>query len=525
MRCWKRGATMIVKFHARGRGGGSGPVDYLLGKDRQREGACVLQGKAEEVRELIDASPYAKKYTSGVLSFAEADLPAGQSDRLMASFERVLMPGLDKDQYSILWVEHRDKGRLELNFLIPNTELLTGKRLQPYYDRADRPRIDAWQTTVNARLGLHDPNAPENRRTLVTPNTLPKTKQEAAEAITDGLVRLCVAGELKTRQDVIKALTVSGFDVVRTTKTSISIADPEGGRNLRLRGAIYEQSFENGDGLQAEIERAGEQYRAAAESRVRQARGVCQRGTELKRAENQRRHRRPEPGTERSPEVPQQRYGRGHAVTPGERDAASNAPVAVGAYDLAATGRDVRGHSVASELEDSVESGRHRGAERHAGETEREDVGRGIPGGEGRALPDTAQRHGSGHELDGREAPGGEAGEGVNQDDRAGNPVAERVRAATAGLLAKAGRVGECLRGIAEDVWSYATGQREAERSGVELESAGGAFERATEAFEPIVVRHELAVAADHHLRERQLQEKVLGQSRRQRSYDGPSLG
>nr|WP_172690981.1 relaxase/mobilization nuclease domain-containing protein [Escherichia coli] len=86
-----------------------------------------LQGKPEEVRELIDASPYAKKYTSGVLSFAEQDLPPGQREKLMASFERVLMPGLDKDQYSVLWVEHQDKGRLELNFLIPNTELLTGK--------------------------------------------------------------------------------------------------------------------------------------------------------------------------------------------------------------------------------------------------------------------------------------------------------------------------------------------------------------------------------------------------------------
>ena len=165
---------MIVKFHPRGRGGGAGPVDYLLGKDRQRDGASVLQGKAEEVRELIDASPYAKKYTSGVLSFAEKDFPPGQREKLMASFERVLMPGLDKDQYSVLWVEHQDKGRLELNFLIPNTELLTGRRLQPYYDRADRPRIDAWQTLVNGRLGLHDPNAPENRRALVTPPALPE---------------------------------------------------------------------------------------------------------------------------------------------------------------------------------------------------------------------------------------------------------------------------------------------------------------------------------------------------------------
>ncbi len=167
--------------------------------------------KAGGGQELIDASPYAKKYTSGVLSFAEQDLPPGQREKLMASFERVLMPGLDKDQYSVLWVEHQDKGRLELNFLVPNTELLTGRRLQPYYDRADRPRIDAWQTVVNGRLGLHDPNAPENRRALVTPSSLPKTKQEAAEAITRGLLALASSGELKTRQDVTEALESAGL--------------------------------------------------------------------------------------------------------------------------------------------------------------------------------------------------------------------------------------------------------------------------------------------------------------------------
>ncbi|MGK3550302.1 hypothetical protein ACSLOE_30555, partial [Escherichia coli] len=42
----------------------------LLGRERNREGATVLQGNPEEVRELIDATPFAKKYTSGVLSFA-----------------------------------------------------------------------------------------------------------------------------------------------------------------------------------------------------------------------------------------------------------------------------------------------------------------------------------------------------------------------------------------------------------------------------------------------------------------------
>ncbi|SPZ89452.1 MobA [Shigella flexneri] len=74
----------------------SGPVDYLLGRERNREGATVLQGNPEEVRELIDATPFAKKYTSGVLSFAEKELPPGGREKVMASFERVLMPGLEK---------------------------------------------------------------------------------------------------------------------------------------------------------------------------------------------------------------------------------------------------------------------------------------------------------------------------------------------------------------------------------------------------------------------------------------------
>ncbi|MDS0002970.1 relaxase/mobilization nuclease domain-containing protein, partial [Enterobacter hormaechei subsp. xiangfangensis] len=106
------------------------------------------------VRELIDASPYAKKNTSCVLSFAEQDLPTGQREKLMASFERVMMPGLDKDKYSVLRVEHRDKGRLELNLLIPNTELQTGKRLQHHIDLDSPQRLDSRQSLVNGRLGV-----------------------------------------------------------------------------------------------------------------------------------------------------------------------------------------------------------------------------------------------------------------------------------------------------------------------------------------------------------------------------------
>jgi hypothetical protein len=109
------------------------------------------------------------------------------------------------------------QGASGAEFLIPNTELLTGKRLQPYYDRADRPRIDAWQTVVNGRLGLHDPNAPETGGRW---SRRPPCQNEAGSrrAITRGLLALALSGELKTRQDVTEALETSGFEVVAPQK-------------------------------------------------------------------------------------------------------------------------------------------------------------------------------------------------------------------------------------------------------------------------------------------------------------------
>ncbi|MEC5376677.1 relaxase/mobilization nuclease domain-containing protein, partial [Pseudocitrobacter sp. MW920760] len=214
---------MIVKIHSRGAGSGSGPVDYLLGKDRQREQATVLRGDPDRVCELIDSCDFARSYTSGVLSFQEPDIADSEKSRLMDEWEQTLMTGLDRDQYNCLWVEHRDKGRLELNFVIPNIELQSGKRLQPYFDRADRPRVNAWQTLTNDRLGLRDPNDPLNRRPMTQASDLPRDKQQAAEKITAGLMNLMQQGEIRSRQDVVKQLESYGLTVARETKNSISI--------------------------------------------------------------------------------------------------------------------------------------------------------------------------------------------------------------------------------------------------------------------------------------------------------------
>ena len=286
---------MIIKFHNRGVGRGSGPVGYLLGREGNREGATLDRGNPAVIEALIDSSPYAKKYTSGVLSFAEADLPRATKDKLMSDFEKALLPGLEGNQYAVLWVEHRDKGRLELNFVVPNIELQSGKRLQPYFHKADNPRLDAWRTVVNGELKLHDPDDPLNRQAVITPKDLPRGHKEAAQAITDGLLRMAGAGEIQSRDDVRKALQGAGFSVVRETKNSLSIADPDGGRNIRLKGVLYEQDFRHGEGLRAELEAAGQRYREASERRVHEARESYLRGVEIKRGENERRYCRAQP--------------------------------------------------------------------------------------------------------------------------------------------------------------------------------------------------------------------------------------
>lgn len=286
---------MIIKIHSRGIGSGSGPVDYLLGKDRDREDARLDRGDPEQMVQLIDSTYFAQKYTSGVLSFAERDLEEYQKQQIMDSFERTLLPGLDKDQYSILWVQHQDKDRLELNFVVSNVELQSGKRLQPYYDPVDRPRLNAWKDLVNDQYQLHDPNDPINKRELCTPNNLPKHKEEASKAITDGLLKVAESGNIKSRNDVIKTLEGAGFEIARSTPKSISIKDPDGGRNIRLKGKIYEQDFRFGKELRGEIERASEGYRADRSNRVQEARKTLDRLTERKRESNQHRYQRAEP--------------------------------------------------------------------------------------------------------------------------------------------------------------------------------------------------------------------------------------
>ena len=277
---------MIIKFFpSNGAGSPKASIDYLLKKPDNH--AKILQGDPRLSQEIAESLDFATPYTVGCLSFEETDLPENQKREIMARFESSMFAGLEPEQYNISWIQHTDKGRLELNFFIPNVEMTSGKRLQPYYDRADRPLAENFKQVINHDYSLTDPNDPRKQQTLITTERLPKAKKDALNAINDGLTALAQAGQIKDRNDVINALERAGFEIARITPKNISIKTE--GQNLRLKGAFYEESFRISDNLSADIaERARNHDRDRAEryqtARKRLETAVTKRKQQFERA-------------------------------------------------------------------------------------------------------------------------------------------------------------------------------------------------------------------------------------------------
>ena len=305
---------MIVDFFRRGTGASNGSIDYLLGKNRDREHAIVLQGDIQEVAGLIDTSPYAKRYTAGCLSFYEHDMSDKDKQKIMDDFEQCLFPGLDKSSYRILWVQHQDKineetkqTRLELNFLIPNVEINTGKRLQPFYAAADLDRVECFKQITNYGYGLHDPDDPANRQATKVAKALPTNAKELKATLEIEATLAIAEGMVFDRQSLVKWLEGIGMEVTRQTPKSISIKHPDDAkaRPIRLTGAMYEQDFRYTDESPSITSAASADYRAAATERYTAS---CERYDKMLTAKSEYHHQRYRPQSQRDPQSPERSY-------------------------------------------------------------------------------------------------------------------------------------------------------------------------------------------------------------------------
>ena len=290
---------MIVKFFTNGTGGSKGVFDYLL-KDKEqpdgkRVGAEILRGDIDNQALLIDSLDFKQKYTSGCLSFTETadEVTAEQKTALMDGFEQTIRAGLDVDRVAVSWIEHRDKGRLELNFVFANVDLEHGRAFQPYVHSVDKRRVNAWKDMQNIEHGFTDPNDPANKRLMAQRDNLPREIKDARQAITDGLQALVIEGVITNRADVVQALTTSGFEIARETEKAISIKNPAGKRNIRLTGGLYERDFNFSREIQNTVTAASEDYRARSTERYDAAKQLYDSEIARKRDYHQARHDKP----------------------------------------------------------------------------------------------------------------------------------------------------------------------------------------------------------------------------------------
>lgn len=246
--------------------GGNSAQVYLLGDDEPRENARLLKGDPEVTTEVINGLNFAKIYTSGTLAFAYNEgekLSEQDKFDIIEKFENSLFPNIPIEQVSGYWVEHTDKvlrdeqtnepildangreqKRLELNFIYANVELTTGKALPIYYHDNDVHLTSAFRDVINAEYDLIDPNAVNYRQSLSIAKNLPKHKKEIVESAHDLVCAELSLGNINDRNDILKVLTGAGIEIAsKPTHKYISLKDPDGGKNIRMKGEIYEPEF------------------------------------------------------------------------------------------------------------------------------------------------------------------------------------------------------------------------------------------------------------------------------------------
>lgn len=491
---------MIVGFSKHGTGGGRGPTQYMTDEKRAgRENAppVVLRGDAEQTRQLIDSLEFKHKYTSGVLSFAAGEeITPEMEQAIMDRFESVAFAGLEPDQYDILWVRHTHAGHHELHFVTPRVELSSGKSLniKPPGERA-REHFDDFRSEINARYGLADPTDPDRARNVSTPDHELKIASEALRSgqkppdnmreLIDGVLsQRAVQGLIRSREDVLEHVKDLGLDVTRAGKDYITVSEPQSGQRWRLKGELYARDYEPSRSIEkSDAARERDYSRPDPEAAQRYAKRV-ERHTAARAEYHQSRYPKPEP-----------KHRLEHVQEP------------VLVADLG------RPQSLSRHLRRELGNDALLHQPDHGTTAQRPDLGAGRGQdpvqqvwGEAPTLRPSAARTRDVREQR-REL---HDSEGV-LNDRARNPLVERLEAFGAAIQRATASVRAGAKRLTDDVRAYFTREQELAPASQQLEQSGRQLERTAPAIRQ-AVQHEQAL-------DQQRQREIS------RSRSGPSLG
>lgn len=239
---------MIIKvFKNVGKGSSRGPINYLLGKDKdgkERNPPPIVlndlrttEGSKDAVAFLIDTNHRSNKYTSGVISFRDNEIPTPkQIQEIMSDFRKTFLPGLDKDRAPVLWVMHKEKGNVELHWLTAKQDAKTQKSLNiAPPGPASKKLFEDFQKVQNDKLGFKQ----------VIPNMLNAQfdvfeKRTRKAKIGEYLTNKVKNNELATYSDLLRHLEHDlNIKITRRGKDFISVKIPGKEKTVRLKGPAF----------------------------------------------------------------------------------------------------------------------------------------------------------------------------------------------------------------------------------------------------------------------------------------------
>lgn len=227
-------------------------IEYLLREKNPEQQKDIKILSTTTKQDLINFENYildknkSNPYVCGVLSFEEKTISEELKTKIITEFEDILFVGIEpENRPPVLWVEHNDKGRLELNYLTFNS-LQDRRSYTVYLDKLDRALINNYSEIINYENNLSSPfEKKENKNTLVNnPKTnIPENKKDYLDKINTEILALIINEELDNREEAIKYIeNLPGVKINRIRKNQISIkCDFFDDKPIILKGDIYEE--------------------------------------------------------------------------------------------------------------------------------------------------------------------------------------------------------------------------------------------------------------------------------------------
>lgn len=211
-------------------------------------------GSAIDCIDVVEDITRKHKYVSGTLAFEPSERPTDkQLHEVIKVFRSTFMAGLEHGvNYVDFWNIHEDKGRIELNYVIPMVELTTGKQLNPFPPGKEKEDFkDAFDSFINQNLGydqvIRDPLKASSSKfeTKVLPHSdselskqIRATKPDK-DSISANVSYQIHQGKITTRQQLCDYLENFG-EITRINEKFISLKVHGSQKAFRLKGPVYE---------------------------------------------------------------------------------------------------------------------------------------------------------------------------------------------------------------------------------------------------------------------------------------------